>query len=113
MTVCALYCNNCCVGEQKGATLDPGPTHIVEEEGVFLAPCHCEQTENGSIFLPPLGFTKQFKDKQNLVVSFDLFFKSSAAPLLVLIRLCSIFLFYVAMSQCALRRNLQACYLPR
>lgn len=58
------------VGEQKGATLDPWPTHSEREEGVFLVPHKhgSEQTENGSIVLPPPGFTKLFREKQNLVV---------------------------------------------
>lgn len=86
--VCALYCDNRLCWGAKGATLDPWPTHVAREEGVFLVlhQCGSKQTENGSILLVPLGF----REKQNLVVFFYLF-KSFAAPLHVLIRLQCIF----------------------
>lgn len=73
--VCALYCDNRLCWVAKGATLDPRPTHVAREEGVFLVPRQCgsAQTENGSIPLPPPGFTKQFREKQNPVVFFHLF----------------------------------------
>lgn len=73
--VCALYCDNRPCWGAKGAALDPRPTHVAREEGVFLVPQQrrSEQTENGSIPLPPPGFTKQFKEKQNHVVFFHLF----------------------------------------
>lgn len=99
------------VGEQKEPHLTLDPQNVAREEGVFLVPRRrkSEQTENGSILLPPLGFTKQFREKQNLVVFFHLF-KPFTVSLLVLILLQYIFLFQsppcTEMSLCALKRNL-------
>lgn len=72
---CALYCDNRLCWGARGTTLDPRPTHFDEGGwGVFLVPRQrgYEQTQNGSILLSPPGFTKQFREKQNLVMLFYL-----------------------------------------
>lgn len=71
------------LGSKRSYTWPSTHTRCKGEGGVFLVPRQrgSEQTENGSIPLPPPGFTKQFREKAKpccVLLSFQILYCTSA-----------------------------------